>query len=107
MKSYIKIRLEADNPEELQYVIDQIMQVAQAYNMKVVGPVPLPTKELKIVTRRTPCGDGSDTYETWRKRIRKRYITIYGDDKSIRNLLKIKVPPTVYIKIKMGQNKAK
>ena len=104
--TYAKIRLEAENPKSIDFVVQQLKQVATALNMGFVGPVYLPTKELKVTVRRTPCGDGSDTYETWRKRIHRRFVIVYGDDKSLRHLLKIKVPEDVYVKIVLGQKKS-
>ena len=73
--------------------------MTKVLNMKVKGPIPLPTKKLTITTRRTPCGDGSETYERWQKRISRRIIEVIGDNKSLRQLLRIKVPDNVYVKI--------
>lgn len=69
--------------------------------MKVSGPVHFPRKSLKINTRRTPCGDGTDTYEHWEKRISKRLIDIEGDEKHIKQVLRIKVPTEVSVKISL------
>jgi hypothetical protein len=40
--------------------------------LRVKGPVRLPTKCLKITTRKTPCGEGSKTWDTFEMRIHKR-----------------------------------
>jgi small subunit ribosomal protein S10 len=97
--SKARINLESDDSKSIDFVISQIKTIASTLKMKVIGPIPLPTKKLIINTRRTPCGDGSDTYEHWRKRISKRIIEIEGDEKSIRQILRIKVPENVYVKI--------
>lgn len=34
----------------------------------------MPTKTLKITTRKTPCGEGSKTWDTYEMRIHKRLI---------------------------------
>ena len=71
-----RIKLVGKNPLELDSVCKQIVEIAKATGVELRGPIPLPTKRLKISTRRTPCGDGSDTYEHWEMRIRKRIIDV-------------------------------
>ena len=96
-----RINLESDDPKSLDFVVQQLKLISTTLGMKVRGPIPLPRKELTVTTRRTPAGDGSDTYEHWRKRISKRIIDIEGDEKSIRQILRIKVPENVYVKINL------
>ncbi len=97
--SKARIVLSGANAEDIGKVVVQIKEIAKALNMKVSGPVPLPTKHLRIVTRRTPCGDGSDTYETYEKRISKRFIDVEAPEKVIKQILRIKVPESVFVKI--------
>lgn len=42
--------------------------------LRVKGPVRLPTKVLKVTTRKTPCGEGSKTWDCFEMRIHKRLI---------------------------------
>ena len=35
---------------------------AKGKNLKVKGPVQMPTKTLRITIRKTPCGEGSKTW---------------------------------------------
>ena len=65
------------------------------------GPIPLPTKKLVVTTRRTPCGDGSDTYEHWQMRVRKRIIDVAGDERILRQIMRVRVPDTVHIEISL------
>lgn len=102
MSSKVKITLVGERPKNLSAVITQIVELAKNFGMKVRGPVPLPRKILHITTRRTPCGDGSDTYEHWQKRISKRLLFVEADEKSIRNILRIKVPDDVFVKISLS-----
>ncbi len=99
-RNKIWIKIESDNLDSIKEVEQQIVQTTQMYELKLQGPVPLPREELKVVVRRTPCGDGSDTYETWRKRIHKRIFIISGDEKNLVNVLKIRIPTDVKISLK-------
>ncbi|MDO8554313.1 MAG: 30S ribosomal protein S10 [Candidatus Micrarchaeota archaeon] len=97
-----RITLSGVNPTDLDGVVGQIRELATALNMKFHGPVRLPRKKLEITTRRTPCGDGSDTYEHWEKRVSKRLVDIDGDEKYIKQILRVKVPPDVFVKINLS-----
>ncbi len=96
-----KIILKGEQPEDLSKVVGQIRELSRTLNMNVIGPVPLPRRRLKINTRRTPCGDGSDTYEHWEKRISKRLVIVEGEEKMIRQILRVKVPDSVFVKISL------
>jgi small subunit ribosomal protein S10 len=63
------------------------------------GPVSLPTKKLKVPVLKTPCGEGTATWERWEMRVHKRLIDITADDRTMRMIMRIKVPDDVYIEI--------
>lgn len=96
-----RIKLIGKTPEELDDVCKQIVEIAKATGVEMKGPVPLPTRKLHVATRRTPCGDGSDTYEHWQMRIHKRLIDIAGDERTLRQVMRVKVPDTVQVKISL------
>jgi small subunit ribosomal protein S10 len=98
----IRITLRSTNVDELESVVEQIKQLASTLGMRFIGPVRLPRRRLCVTTRRTPCGDGSDTYEHWEQRIYKRLIDIEGDEKYIKQILRIRVPTTVFVKVLLG-----
>lgn len=96
-----RIKLVGKDPHELDEVCKQILSITKATGVEVHGPVPLPTDRLKITTRRTPCGDGSDTYEHWEMRIHKRLIDVAGDERTLRQIMRVKVPENVQVKISL------
>ena len=100
--SKARIKLAGEGIADINDVINQIKELAKALNMKVRGPIPLPKEVYHITTRRTPCGDGSDTYEHWEKRISKRLIDVEGDEKFIKQIMRIRVPTTVFVKISLS-----
>jgi small subunit ribosomal protein S10 len=95
----VRIKLLGKDSRELDELCKQIVEIAKAGGVKVSGPIPLPTKRLIIPTRRTPCGDGSDTYERWIMKIHKRLIEIEGDERILRQIIRVKVPDTVRIEM--------
>ena len=95
----VRIKLSGENPDALDNVVSQIKILADTLSMRFIGPVRLPKKRMEIACRRTPCGDGTDTYEHWEKRVFKRLVDVEGDEKYIKQVLRIKVPTNVFVKI--------
>ncbi len=49
-------------------VCQELIRGAKDKNLKVKGPVRMPTKVLRITTRKTPCGEGSKTWDKFQMR---------------------------------------
>jgi len=96
-----KLKLVGLNKENLDNICKEIVLITKTMGVAMKGPVPLPTKKLIIPIRRTPCGDGSDTYEHWDMRVHKRLIEVEGDERVLRQILRIKIPDKVHFKIKL------
>lgn len=100
--SKARIKLESENIEELNGVCGQIRDISSKAGVSLKGPIPLPTKRLNISTRKTPCGDGSDTYEKWELRIHKRLIEVQADDRVLREIMRIKIPSSVNVEMTLS-----
>jgi len=98
----VRIRLSGEDPSALDNVVSQIKELSRVLNMKFSGPVRMPRRKLEIACRRTPCGDGTDTYERWEKRVSKRLCDVEGDEKYIKQILRIKVPTNVFVKLSLS-----
>ncbi len=94
-----RIKLIGKDPEKLVDVCNQIVEIANITGVPIKGPVPLPTKKMKVCTRKSPCGDGTETYEHWEMRIHKRLIDVKGDERTLRQIMRVKVPDDVYVRI--------
>ena len=46
-------------------VCSELVGAAKEKNLRVKGPVRMPTKTLRITTRKTPCGEGSKTWDRY------------------------------------------
>ncbi len=97
------IKISGPDYKKLDELGSQIKEIALKSGLKVSGPIPLPTKRMRITTRRTPCGDGSDTFEKWEMRLHKRLINIETDERTIRQIMRIQVPENVHIEIELKE----
>ena len=57
-------------------VCSDIKRIALDKKVKVSGPVRMPTKFLRITTRKSPCGEGTNSWEHLEMRIHKRVIDL-------------------------------
>jgi len=96
-----RIKLTSTDTKKLQGVCDEIKDIAKRIGVKLVGPIPLPTKKLVVPTRRTPCGDGSNTWDRFEMRVHKRLIEIDARDRVMRSIMRIRVPNEVYIEMEI------
>ena len=96
-----RIKLTSTDTAKLEDVCNEIKEIAQKIGVKLVGPIPLPTKKLVVPTRRTPCGDGSKTWDKFEMRVHKRLIEIDARDRVMRSIMRIRVPNDVYIEMEI------
>jgi small subunit ribosomal protein S10 len=97
-----RIKLESQNVGDIDTVSTQIKEIASKAGVAMKGPVPLPTKKLVIATRKTPCGDGSDTYERWELRVHKRLIEVSADDRLLREIMRLRIPDSVHVAMQLS-----
>ena len=97
----VRIKLQSVEIEKLNGVIDTIKDISSRAGIMMSGPIPLPTKRLKICTRKSPCGDGTATFDRYEMRVHKRVIDIPANDKVLHSIMRISIPRTVKIKIEM------
>ena len=70
-------------------VCGDLIRRAQDSDLKVKGPVRMPTKILKITTRKTPCGEGSKTWDRYEMRIHKRVIDLHSAAETVKQIVSL------------------
>ncbi|MEM3671385.1 MAG: 30S ribosomal protein S10 [Thermoprotei archaeon] len=101
MPQKARIRLWSNNVDKLNQVCSQIVDLSKKTGVRVAGPVPLPTRRLKVVTRKGPAGQGTDTYDKWVMKIYKRVIDVPAEERTMRQLMRINVPDGVKIELEL------
>ena len=96
-----RIKLTSTDQDKLGVVCQEIRDIAKKIGVKLVGPIPLPTKKLVVPTRRTPCGDGSNTWDRYEMRVHKRHIEVDARERVMRSIMRIRVPNDVYIEMEI------
>jgi small subunit ribosomal protein S10 len=97
-----RIKLTSTNLENLEAVCREIKGIVEKTGVKMKGPIPLPTKRLRVVTRKAPSGQGSHTFDKWEMRIHRRLIDIDADERTMRQLTRLRIPEDVYIQLNLS-----
>ncbi|XP_017270475.1 40S ribosomal protein S20 [Kryptolebias marmoratus] len=95
----IRITLTSRNVKSLEKVCADLIRGAKDKNLKVKGPVRMPTKTLRITTRKTPCGEGSKTWDRFQMRIHKRLIDLHSPSEIVKQITSISIEPGVEVEV--------
>jgi len=98
-----RVKLSSTDAKKVDDVCNSIKEIATRSGVSIRGPIPLPTKKLRVPVRKSPDGEGSETWDHWEMRIHKRVIDIDADDRALRKLMRIQVPDGVNIEIALTQ----
>jgi len=103
----IRITLTSRNVRNLEKVCADLVNRAKTQNLTVRGPVRMPTKTLRITTRRTPCGEGSKTWDRFQMRIHKRVIDLESPSEIVKQITSISIEPGVDVEVTVKKSVVK
>ena len=95
----IRITLTSANVKAVEKVCADIKKNALNKNLKVSGPVRLPTKKLKITTRKAPNGEGTNTWDRFEMRIHKRVIDLHSPGEIVKQITSINIEAGVDVEV--------
>ena len=100
-----RIKLMSRDSKKLDEVCMELKEITDKFGVAMHGPIPLPTKKLKVTTMKTPCGDGTGhgnaTWDRWEMRVHKRVIDISSDERTLRQIMRVTIPDGVSISIQL------
>jgi len=102
----IRITLTSRNVKNLEKVCSELIKGAKSKGLKVKGPVRLPTKVLRITTRKSPCGEGTNTWDRFEMRIHKRLIDLHSPSEVVRQITSINIEPGVEVEVTIAAHNA-
>ncbi len=95
----VRIKLSSVDIGALNGVILQVKDISTKTGVIMRGPIPLPTKIMKVTTRKSPCGNGTATFDRFEMRVHKRIIDLPAEDRVLHPIMMLKIPRSVQIKI--------
>ncbi len=104
MAQRARIKLASTEIEKINQICTEIKDIVQKTGVDMKGPIPLPTKKLKITTRKSPSGEGKASWERYEMRIHKRLIDLGADERTLRLVMRVAIPEGLNIEIEMVDN---
>jgi len=96
-----RIRLSSPKIGQLNEICEQIKGIVEQSKTELSGPISLPTKVLKVTTRKSPDGEGKASWERWEMRIHKRVMDLDPNERAMRQVMRLQVPDGVNIEIEI------
>lgn len=96
-----RIKLASMDIDKINQVCVSIKDIADKTGVDMRGPIPLPTKKLKVTTRKSPDGEGTETWERYEMRVHKRLIDLGIDERALRLVMRVPIPDGLNIEIEM------
>jgi small subunit ribosomal protein S20e len=100
----IRITLTSRNVKNLEKVCADLIRGAKTQNLHVKGPVRMPTKKLNITTRKSPCGEGTKTWDRFQMRIHKRVIDLRSPSEVVKQITSISIEPGVEVEVTIAHS---
>ena len=101
MPQKARIKITSTDIAKINQVCDYIKDISTKTGVDMRGPIPLPTKKLKVTTRKGPDGGGTSTWERFEMRVHKRVIDMGLDERALRLVMRVPIPEGLNIEIEM------
>eukprot|EP01133_Synstelium_polycarpum_P004393 gene4393-5141_t len=105
--SKISITLTSTNPKALERVCADLVTLAKKKNVRSKGPIRMPNRVLRITTRKSPCGEGTNTYDRFEMRIHKRVIHILSTPDFLKEMNSVSIEMGVDVEVIMDSKAEK
>jgi small subunit ribosomal protein S10 len=101
MAQHARIKLASIEIDKINRICSDIKGIADKTGASLKGPIPLPTKKLKVTTRKSPDGEGKASWERYEMRVHKRLIDIGANERTLRLVMRVPIPEGLSIEIEM------
>jgi len=97
----IRIILSGRKVPALEKVCKDLVNRAKTQDppIKVKGPMRMPTKTLKIMTMKSPCGEGTITWDRYQMRVHKRVIDLVAPSEMVKKITSINIEAGVDVEV--------
>ena len=101
MPQKARIKIVSTDINKINQVCQYIKDIAEKTGVVMRGPIPLPTKRLRVTTQRSPDGEGTETWDRFEIRVHKRLIDLGIDERALRLVMRVPIPEGLHIEIEM------
>jgi len=101
-----RIKLWSRDKDKLEETARSIKELVEKLGASVKGPIPLPTKKIRIYVMRqmkTGTGHGNAKFDRWEMRIHKRILEIGESERALHQIMRLQIPQEVNIEVKLKE----
>merc|ERR1711898_65418 len=95
----IRMTLKGREVKALEHACSEIVSRSKNKGYEIKGPVRIPTKILRVTVRKSPCGEGTNTWDRYEMRIHKRVIDIYCPSSVVKDITTFKIDASVDVNL--------
>jgi small subunit ribosomal protein S20e len=99
----VRFTLTSRNVKALERVSKDLLEGAKSKDLRFKGPVRMPTRTLRLTVRKSPCGEGTNTWDRFEMRIHKRLIDLQGPSEVVRSITAIHIDPSVSVSVTISE----
>ena len=96
-----RIKIASTDIVKVNQICESINEIVDKTKVKLYGPVPMPTKKMRLTTRKSPDGEGKASFEKFEMRIHKRLIDIGVDERALRLIMRVQIPEGVNVSMEV------
>ena len=96
-----RLKIASTEIDKVNDVCQFIRDIVEKTGVVMRGPIPMPTKKLKLTTRKSPDGEGKASWERYEMRVHKRLIDLGVDERTLKLVMRVPIPEGLNIEIEM------
>tara|TARA_Y100000310_G_scaffold241244_1_gene245174 strand:- start:1081 stop:1389 length:309 start_codon:yes stop_codon:yes gene_type:complete len=96
-----RIKIASTDIDKVNQICGSINEIVDKTKVKLYGPVPMPTKKMRLTTRKSPDGEGKASFEKFEMRIHKRLIDVGVDERALRLIMRVQIPDGVNVSMEV------
>ena len=98
----LRLTIVGKHIDSLESTCSTIIKNARDHEFRAKGPVRIPTKKLSHTVRRSPCGEGSNTWDHFEMKIHKRVIDLFCPVDSLKDITTFKLDAGVTVNLQVN-----
>ncbi|KAG6542376.1 hypothetical protein Mapa_016205 [Marchantia paleacea] len=95
----IRITFVSRSVQDLEKVCADLIKNAKEKRLKIKGPARMPNKTMRITSRNSPCGQGTNTWDAFELRVHKRVIDLFTSTQIVKQITSVNIEPGVYVEV--------
>jgi len=96
-----RLKIASTEINKVNEVCQYINDIVEKTGVVMRGPISMPTKRLKLTTRKSPDGEGKASWERYEMRVHKRLIDLGVDERTLKLVMRVPIPEGLNIEIEM------